>query len=86
MYWSFDLLDFTEEEFFEFHRQIATNVKKYRISKGISQLDLAIEMGFKNSSFISNVENSKSLAHHYSIEHIYKISKILGVEICELLK
>lgn len=49
-------------------------------------LDLALEMGFKNSSFISNVENSKSLAHHYSIEHIYKISKILGVEICELLK
>lgn len=49
-------------------------------------LRLTLEMGFKNSSFISNVENSKSLAHHYSIEHIYKISKILGVEICELLK
>ena len=86
MYRSFDLLDFTEEEFFEFHQQIAANIKKYRISKGISQLDLAIEMGFKNSSFISNVENSKSQVHHYSIEHLYKISKILEVEICELLK
>lgn len=80
------MLDFTEEEFFEFHQRVASNVKKYRQLKCISQLDLAIEMGFKNSSFISNVENSKSPAHHYSIEHIYKISKILEIEICEFLK
>lgn len=86
MYWSFDLFEFTEEEFFEFHQKVAANVKKYRQSKGITQLDLAIEMGMKNSSFISNVENQKLTIPHYSIEHLYKISVILDIEISEFLK
>ncbi len=86
MYWSLDLFEFTEEEFFEFHQKVAANVKKYRQSKNITQLDLAIEMGMKNSSFISNVENPRLLIHHYSIEHLYKIASILEVDICEFLK
>lgn len=86
MYWSLDLFEFTEEEFFEFHQRVASNVKRYRQEKEITQLDLAIEMGMKNSSFISNVENPKLPIHHYSIEHLYKIASILEVDMCEFLK
>lgn len=86
MYWSLDLFEFTEEEFFEFHQRVASNVKKYRKSKNVTQLDLAIEMGMKNSSFISNVENPKLPIHHYSIEHLYKIATILEVDMCEFFK
>ncbi|MCI0500893.1 MAG: helix-turn-helix domain-containing protein [Epsilonproteobacteria bacterium] len=80
------MFEFTEEEFFEFHQRVASNVKKFRQSKSVTQLDLAIEMGMKNSSFISNVENPKLQIHHYSIEHLYKIASILEVNICEFLK
>lgn len=86
MYWRLDLFEFTEEEFFEFHQRVASNVKQYRQAKKITQLDLAIEMGMKNSSFISNVENPRLPMHHYSIEHLYKIAVILEVDMCEFLK
>jgi len=80
------LFRFTEEEFVEFHQRVAFNVKQIRKEKGYTQEDLAFELGFKNSSFISHVENPKLPIHHYSIEHLYKIASILEVNICEFLK
>jgi len=47
----------------EFHKQIGTNVKKAREEKGMSQLELAILIGHRSSSFISNCENSKNGEH-----------------------
>lgn len=80
------LFHFSEDELEEFHGLVSKNVRDARKRKEISQLDLAIELGLKNSSFISHAENTKRTRHNYSLEHLYKISKILEIDICELLK
>lgn len=75
------MLNFSDDEILEFQDKISSNVKKLRIERNMVQLDLAIELGLKNSSFISHAENPKVKTHHYSIVHLYKISKIFEVEI-----
>lgn len=77
----YKLYGFTEDEIKNFHEKIAKNVKKIRQEKGLTQLDLALELGFTNSSFISHAENPNLTKHHYSIEHLYKISKVLDIDI-----
>lgn len=76
---------FTEEEIENFHNKISDIVKAKRKEKGMNQLDLSLELGFKNSSFISHAENHKIKTHHYSLEHLYKVSKILDINIWEYL-
>ena len=65
----------------EAHIVIGKNVKKYRLQKGLSQLDLAFEMGYKSVSIISMSEvNTRN--KHFNIEHLLKISKILDIDVC----
>ena len=69
----------------EFHKFIGQNLAKLRKSKGLSQLDLSLEMGYKSVSVVSGAEvcyNSK----HFNIEQLLKISQILNVDICEFFK
>lgn len=80
------MLEFCEDELLEFHNKISNNVKQYRKLKKFTQLDLAISLGFENSSFISHVENIKMKKYNYSNIHLYKISKVLDVDICEFFK
>lgn len=80
------MFGFTEDEILEFHNKISEKVKKLRKEKNLSQLDLAIGLGFKNSSYISHAENPKITTHHFSLEHLYKISKVLDVEVSDILK
>ena len=42
----------SESVILEFHKKVADNVRKFRESAGISQLDLALEIGIKSSSFL----------------------------------
>ena len=58
-------------------------MRKFRESAGISQLDLALEIGIKSVAFYSNCENLR-YGKHFNLEHIYKISKALNVNIKEL--
>ena len=58
-------------------------MRKFRESAGISQLDLAIEIGIKSVAFYSNCENLR-YGKHFNLEHIYKISKALNINIKEL--
>ncbi|RXJ98682.1 transcriptional regulator [Arcobacter sp. CECT 8989] len=80
------MFDFTEDEIYEFHNKVSLKVRELRKEKNLSQLDLALELGLKNSSFISHAENPKISTHHFSIEHLYKISKILNIELSDILK
>ncbi|MFA7084235.1 MAG: helix-turn-helix transcriptional regulator [Arcobacteraceae bacterium] len=80
------MFGFSEEEIQEFHYKVSQNVRKYRQDKSFTQLDLALELGLKNSSFIYHAENPKITTHHYSLEHLYKISKILDVDISLFFK
>jgi transcriptional regulator with XRE-family HTH domain len=69
----------------QFYQNIGKNVAKLRKSKGLSQLDLSLEMGYKSVSVVSGAEvcyNSK----HFNIEQLLKISQILNVDICEFFK
>jgi len=80
-----DLSDISEEEIYEFYKTISSNVKKARIDAKMSQLDLSLKLGIKSIAFYSNCENLR-YNKHFNLEHIYKISKALNVDICKLIK
>lgn len=66
----------------EFYRIIGKNVARLRKEKGLSQLDLSLQMGYKSVSVVSGAEiyyNSK----HFNLEHLLKIAQVLDVDICE---
>lgn len=69
----------------DFYKNIGVNVKKYRIEKNVSQLELAISIGHKSTSFLSNCENYKN-KEHFNLEHLYLIADVLDVDICNLIK
>jgi putative transcriptional regulator len=74
-----------DKEIKNFYKKIAQNVKKKRIEKGFSQLDLALEIGIKSVAFYSNCENLR-YNKHFNLEHLYKLSKVLNTNICEFFK
>lgn len=78
-----NLTYFSEDEIQNFHIQISTNIRKMREKAGISQLDLALSMDIKSVAFYSNCESCR-YGKHFNLEHIYKISKILDINICEI--
>lgn len=69
----------------QLYQVIGKNVAKYRKAKGLSQLDLSLQMGYKSVSVVSGAViyyNGK----HFNLEHLLKISQILDVDISEFLK
>lgn len=75
----------SDENIGKFYKKISNNVKKYRIEKNYTQLDLALEIGIKSVAFYSNCENNK-YKKHFNIEHLAKISKVLDVDICKFFQ
>jgi transcriptional regulator with XRE-family HTH domain len=63
------------------YKTIGTNVAKYRKAKGLSQLDLSLQMGYKSVSIVSGAEICYK-GKHFNLEHIVKISEILEVDFC----
>ncbi len=74
--------DLTPEEFY---RRIGINVARYRKERGLSQLDLSLEMQYKSISIVSSAEIYYK-GKHFNLEHLLKISKILDIDVCEFLK
>jgi len=66
------------------YKNIGMNVKKIRLAKGVSQLDLALAIGHKS---VSSIAKAESLIEnkHFNIEQLYKISKALDVELSALI-
>ena len=75
----------TEEEIELLHNRVSNNVKHYRLKKDMSQLELALTIGMKSAAFFGNAENNTN-HKHFNIEHIYKISKALGVPIANFFE
>ncbi|MCV3396183.1 helix-turn-helix domain-containing protein [Campylobacter sp. RKI_CA19_01116] len=76
------IYEFNKSEINLFHKQIAQNVAKIRKEKGYSQLELSLAIGYKSVSLVSGAEAGyKNI--HYNIEHLYKIARILEVDIKE---
>jgi len=70
----------SSDELQEYYKIISGNVKVIRKAHKKPQLDLVLEMGMKSTSFYSKCENSKD-NHHFNLEHLLKISKVLNVDI-----
>jgi len=75
----------TEQEIKDLHIKISDNVKKYRNEKGMSQMELSLSIGFKNSAYIGACENNAN-NKHFNIEQLYKIAKALEINMEELIK
>lgn len=63
-------------------KQIGQNIRKYRLKKGFSQLDLAASSGFEESS-IGRLENGKT---NPTIKTLLKIARALDIKLSELVK
>ncbi|CAE09953.1 helix-turn-helix domain-containing protein [Wolinella succinogenes] len=74
--------DFSTKELSCFYATIGLNVKKIRTKKKKSQLELAL--GHSSASFIAKAEIGIE-GKHFNLEHLYKISKILEVDIRDFL-
>ena len=77
--------DFSNETILKFHQTVGANVKRLRAKKGLSQLELAYEMGNKSVSLVSAAELASD-KKKFNTEHLYKISTILDVDICAFFK
>ncbi len=63
-------------------KKLGENLKKLRIKKDISQIELARILGV-DRSFVSNIENGKN---NPTLSTITNLAKALGVSANELLK
>jgi len=77
-----DCRKFSDLEIKKFHNLITSNIRNIRKKKKITQLELALSIGHKSVSTIGKIEASLE-NKHYNIEQLYKIAKILDVDICE---
>ena len=75
----------TEQENEKFYEMVASNVKRIRNEKGISQLETALSIGQASGGFYANMENN---AHgkHFNLLHLFKLSKLFECDICEFFK
>jgi transcriptional regulator with XRE-family HTH domain len=64
---------------------VSKNVKKYRRKKGLTQMNLAMEIGMTGGAYLGRAENRKDL-QHFNISHLAKISKVLQVDIKDFFK
>ena len=80
-----DFKDFTEEELESFYKIIGNNVKKVRQNKSVTQMQLANAIGDNSVGHIAKAELNK-YGKHFSIENLYKISKILDVPIASFFE
>jgi transcriptional regulator with XRE-family HTH domain len=64
---------------------VSANVKKYREARGFTQMQLALEIGMSGGAYLGRAE-LRTNNHHFNIRHIAKISKVLDIEISDLLK
>ena len=74
--------EFCEEEIKEFQRLIGRNVARLRQERGMSQLELSLAIGNKSVSLVAGAE-ARYNNIRFNTEHLYKISKVLGVEVGE---
>jgi transcriptional regulator with XRE-family HTH domain len=77
--------EFTEEELNIFYKLIGKNVKRLRKDRNITQMQLSLSIGHNSVGHIAKAELNK-YGKHFSIQNLYKIAKIMGVDICEFFR
>ncbi len=78
-------IDFEDGRLKDFYTLVSLNVARIRKEKNISQLKLANAIGHNSPTFFGKAE---ILAEnkHFNLEHLFKISSVLDVDICEFFK
>ena len=61
--------------------KIGKNVKYYRESKGLTQLQLSQAIGHKSVTIVSRAEICYK-GQHFNIEHLSKIAYVLEIDLC----
>ena len=79
------LVDFENGALDDFYKLVSKNVVRIRKEKKVSQLKLANAIGHQNATFIGKAELSVE-NKHFNLEHLYKISAVLEVDISEFFK
>lgn len=77
-----EIVDFSDDFIDNLYIEIGKNVKRIRMEKGLSQLQLAQSIGHKSLSIVSLAEIYHN-KQHFNIEHLLKIAYVLEVDICE---
>lgn len=72
--------DLDTQEIENAYKIIGSNVKRIRKEKGYTQLQLSLAIGHHSVSVISCAEIYHN-KHHFNIEHLLKISKVLNVPV-----
>lgn len=80
-----NIIDFDENNLKDFYKIVSNNVVRIRKENKLSQLKLANAIGHNNATFIGKAE---LLAEnkHFNLEHLYKISVVLDIPICEFFR
>ena len=78
-----DLRIFSDSEILEFYKSISKKVRQMREDRNISQLEMALRIDIKSVAFYSNCENNK-YGKHFNLEHLYKIAKVLDIELKDI--
>jgi transcriptional regulator with XRE-family HTH domain len=77
-----DIVDFSDDMVDKTYIEIGKNVKRIRMEKGLSQLQLAQSIGHKSLSIVSLAEIYHN-KQHFNIEHLVRIAYVLDVNICD---
>lgn len=78
-------IDFENGCLEEFYKRVSLNVIRIRKEKKVSQLKLANAIGHGNATFLGKAELLAE-GKHFNLEHLYKISIVLEVDIEEFFK
>ena len=78
-------VEITQEELNEFYKRVGQNVKEQRKKYNITQMQLALAINHNSVGHVAKAELNK-FSKHFSLQHLYKISKVLKIDMCELIK
>ena len=77
--------EITQDELNEFYKRVGQNVKKQRKKYNITQMQLALAINHNSVGHVAKAELNK-FDKHFSLQHLYKIAKVLKIDMCELIK
>ena len=77
--------DIDENQIDDFYKLIGVNVKKKRVLRGFSQLQLSQALGHKSVGLVSQSELYLK-KQHFNMKHLYQIAYILECEVCDFFE
>lgn len=80
-----DTIKFSSEELDVLYKKIGENVKKFRKEKDLTQMQLALSIEHNSVGHIAKAELYK-YGKHFSLEQLYKISKVLDIQLSKLIE